>query len=479
MVSRPQVGATGAVKGDGVGGSRRVDGLAPCVERAERHAQQGQAMTEPSGDEPRTRVLVEVTDTLSIDFTTGIQRVVREVVAGLSDSDVFEVVPVVTPAVGAGFRTLTADETDRLSTHPAGGRAGRRADDFGPLGPVVRRIGDLPITVKVRGAVATRLRSRGEILPAHDDLGIGPLPGPGAPTGSVFLDVEGSWYDPTPRAELLPRLRDAGIRRAVLVHDVMPVLYPEWFTEKHIRVFTDWLIAHLTTSELFLTNSRRTANDLRSAATALGIGPDLDIRPVPLGADYLVDEPEPVEELVDGRLYVLVVGTLEPRKNQGVVLDAMERLWDQGSELDLVLVGKEGWLVDRLVQRLRRHPRRGGQLHWLGGVDDRQLAWLYDNAFVTVAPSIYEGLGVPVLEALGHGCATISSNGGAQPEAAGDAAEFFEPTDVAALTGLLRLHLEDPGHHERQRAAAAEFTMPTWAQTTDAVVAALTDLVSG
>ncbi len=436
-------------------------------------------MTEMPGDEARTRVLVEVTDTLSIDFTTGIQRVVREVVTGLAQSVDFEVVPVVTPAVGAGFRTLTAEESDRLDTHPAGGRAGRRADDFGRLAPVVRRIGDLPVTLKARGALASRLRSRNQLLPAHEELALGELSDPRVPPRSVFLDVEGSWYDPTPRNELLPRLSGAGIRRAVLVHDVMPVLYPEWFTDRHIEVFTDWLVAHLDSSELFLTNSRRTANDLRSAATALGVTRNLDIRPVPLGADYLTEKPEPVAELEGGRRFVLVVGTLEPRKNQAVVLDAMERLWDQGIELDLVLVGKEGWMVDRLVQRLRRHPRRDTELHWLGRVDDRKLAWLYDNAFVTVAPSIYEGLGVPVLEALGHGCATIASTGGAQPEASGDAAELFEPTDVATLTSLLRRHVEDPLHHERQRAAAAASPRPTWATTCQAIGAHLTELVTG
>ncbi|MEI2699886.1 MAG: hypothetical protein V9E94_16695 [Microthrixaceae bacterium] len=117
-------------------------------------------MTDTTGGESRTRVLIEVTDTLSIDFTTGIQRVVREVVAGLTETADFEVVPVVTPAVGAGFRTVTSEESDRLSTHPAGGRAGRRADDFGPFAAVVRRIGDLPATLRVRGAVASLNRAR-------------------------------------------------------------------------------------------------------------------------------------------------------------------------------------------------------------------------------------------------------------------------------------------------------------------------------
>jgi hypothetical protein len=90
-------------------------------------------------------------------------------------------------------------------------------------------------------------------------------------------------------------------------------------------------------------------------------------------------------------------------------------------------------MVDSLVQRLRHHPLRDDRVLWLGGVDDAQLAWLYDHAFVAVAPSIYEGLGVPVMEALHHGCPTISSTGGAQPEAGAGLSELFDPHDVDAL----------------------------------------------
>ena len=74
---------------------------------------------------------------------------------------------------------------------------------------------------------------------------------------------------------------------------------------------------------------------------------------------------------------------------------------------------------------------------------------------MAVAPSIYEGLGVPVMEALHHGCPTISSTGGALPEAGGGLSELFDPHDVDALVALLRRHLTDPAHHAAARAAAA------------------------
>lgn len=433
----------------------------------------------PRGAPRPTTVVVEVTNTLSVDFTTGIQRVVREVVRGLSEPGLgFDVLPVVTPAAGADLRRLTDDELARLDTHPAGGRAGRRADDFGRLSPLVRRLGDLPMTLRARAAVASRLRRRREVLPAHRELSLGRIRDGAVAPGSVFLDVEGSWYDPTPRAELLPELRAAGVHTVPLVHDVMPLEFPQWFTPPHVDVFRDWLLAHLRHSELVLTNSRRTADDVRAVAREHGLDAELVVTPVPLGVDHPGGSPRPVEPSDRLGTYVLVVGTLEPRKNQEVVLDAVEALWPRHPELSLVLVGKEGWMVDRLVQRLRQHPDLGRRVFWLGGVDDEQLSWLYEHAFLTVAPSVYEGLGVPVMEALARGCPTISSDGGALVEAGAGITELFAPHDRDALVALIGRHLDEPSHHEAARAAAAGYRAPTWSDTAAAIASALHGLQS-
>ena len=264
-----------------------------------------------------------------------------------------------------------------------------------------------------------------------------------------------------------------------LIHDVMPIIHPEWFNSEHIAVFSDWLTAHLRHSDRFLTNSHRTAEDLAKVATTLGVQRRLDIVPVPLGADYPVAEPTPVELPSGMDRYLLVVGTLEPRKNQRIVLDAFDRLRGAHPDLGLILIGKEGWLVDDLVRRIRNHPEVDRRLLWLGGIDDAQLAWLYANAFLTVTPSQYEGLGVPVMEALDRGCATISSSGGALPEAAQGAAELFEPDDLDELTRLVALHLDDRGHHRQAVLRAEAYTSPTWSMTASAVATEIHRLVDG
>jgi len=418
-----------------------------------------------------TVVVVEVTNTLSVPYTTGYQRVVREVLRGLDGpaGHDLDVVPVVRPLLLGDYRRLTEGEAERLRRHPPGGHGGRRSDRFGLLAPVVRGTLDLPVTKQVRGAIG-RARGRRALTPEIRALTV-PLP----EIGSIWLDLEPTWHNPEPRTEVLPRMRAAGIHTAVLVADVMPELFPRWFDPEKRTQFSEWLRAHLRDSEMFLCISERTAADLRSVARQLG-APDPETVVVPLGADFPAGEPQPVELPDEVGRYLLVVGTLEPRKNQQVVLDAFDVLSRRHPDLGVVLVGKQGWLVDDLVDRVRAHPEFGRRLLWLEGIDDAELAWLYQQAFLAVAPSKYEGLGVPVMEALHHGCATLSSDGGALPEAGGERVTYFSPDDVDALCVLVERHLLDPGYHQAAVDRAAGWTAPTWAATAQAVGDALRTL---
>jgi glycosyltransferase involved in cell wall biosynthesis len=375
------------------------------------------------------------------------------------------------PSVHGDYRRLTDEELSRLRVHPPGGRAGRRADNFGRLSPAVRVLGDLRIVIWTRVTLGKLMRRRREYHPLNAALAIGP-----PEAGSIFLDLEGSWYDPEPRAELLPRLRRQRVTSVVLVHDVMPVIHPEWFDPRHIGVFEAWLDAHMRWSTRFLANSHCTARDLREVARRRGFRDELDVVVIPLGADYQVTDRQAVELPPEARRFLLVVGTLEPRKNQRIVLDAFDRLRHDHPDLALVLVGKEGWMVDDLVHRIRTHPEFERRLLWFGGIDDAELSWLYEHAFLAVTPSRYEGLGVPVIEALAHGCATIASTGGALPEAGTGFTELIDPDDVDGLVDLVRRHLDDPAHHEAMVARAAEYRPPTWSETTAVVSQALRTL---
>lgn len=137
----------------------------------------------------------------------------------------------------------------------------------------------------------------------------------------------------------------------------------------------------------------------------------------------------------------LAVGTLEPRKNVRRLLRAYAAFLRRSPEsLPLVLAGGKGWLEDDLEEFIRSLGIRD-QVKLLGYVADEGLAWLYRNCFAFLYPSLFEGFGLPVLEALSLGAAVVTSNTTSLPEVAGDAARYVDPLKedelVAAMSGLM------------------------------------------
>jgi glycosyltransferase involved in cell wall biosynthesis len=158
--------------------------------------------------------------------------------------------------------------------------------------------------------------------------------------------------------------------------------------------------------------------------------------------------------------YLLFVGTFEPRKNLSGVLDAYRRLRSERKDVpDLVVVGGLGW---RGAEELRREADGTPGVLTVGYVDDARLNALYRDARMLVFPSLYEGFGLPVVEAMGAGTPVVTSRRGGLPEVAGDAAVYVDPLDPSDIArGIARL-LDDPGEAARLGEAglrqASQFT---------------------
>jgi len=146
-----------------------------------------------------------------------------------------------------------------------------------------------------------------------------------------------------------------------------------------------------------------------------------------------------VEALGLPRDYLLFVGTLEPRKNLPFLMRAAAVC---RSRIPIVLTGWEGWGHDALLKATRDQELRG-RVFTTGYVDDESLACLYSNARALVFPSLYEGFGLPVLEAMACGCPVICSNTASLPEVAGDAALLVDPHDVEGLADAIDRVMED------------------------------------
>jgi glycosyltransferase involved in cell wall biosynthesis len=176
----------------------------------------------------------------------------------------------------------------------------------------------------------------------------------------------------------------------------------------------------------------------------------------------------------DGGGYILFVGTIEPRKNLPTLLEAYRKLLD-GNRVSpapaLVLAGREGWLFEQVHAKIDELKLRE-HVHLPGGVDDAALVSLYQGALAFAMPSLYEGFGLPVLEAMQSGVPVVSSNAGSLAEVAGDAAILVDPRDVEGWTaGLERVLLDqeaaarlvEAGLRQARRFSWERAARETWA----------------
>ncbi|MDY7078184.1 MAG: glycosyltransferase family 1 protein, partial [Chloroflexota bacterium] len=169
--------------------------------------------------------------------------------------------------------------------------------------------------------------------------------------------------------------------------------------------------------------------------------------------------------------------TIEPRKNLMRLLTAFETVHAEGLSDGLVIVGKRGWLYDDFFAALERSPARDAVI-FPGYVPDDDLPAIYAGAQASIFPSIYEGFGLPVLEAMACGTPVAASNGSSIPEVGGEAALYFDPTDTEALTEAIRTVLDDADLRAdlRQRGfeQAARFSWERAAEATTRVYRTLT-----
>ncbi len=167
--------------------------------------------------------------------------------------------------------------------------------------------------------------------------------------------------------------------------------------------------------------------------------------------------------------YILSVGTIEPRKNLGRVLNAFERLHSEGLVDAFVIVGKKGWLYDDFFAQVDRSPAKRAVL-FPGWVSDDDLPAVYAGATAVAFPSEFEGFGLPVLEGMACGAPVVCSNTSSLPEIAGDAALLVDPTDMDALTAALRRIASEPDLAAEMRrrgyAQAGQFSWERAAQET-------------
>lgn len=261
----------------------------------------------------------------------------------------------------------------------------------------------------------------------------------------------------------------------ITIHDLSPLRFPETHPAQRVREFSEQLPKAIDRAARIIVDAESVRQEI---VATFGVPPER-VHTIHLGvsAEYRprsLSEMAPVLErhqLVPGG-YLLAVGTLEPRKNLLRTIDAYIGLPQKlRSSTPLVIAGMRGWLAQDLESRIRQYEQRG-EVRWLGYVPADELPLLYSGAAMLVYPSLYEGFGLPVLEAMASGIPVITSNRASLPEVAGDVGVMINPDDFDELRIHMQRLLEDRAEAGRLgRLGVERARLFTWQACADKTLA--------
>ncbi|AXF85215.1 Mannosylfructose-phosphate synthase [Ephemeroptericola cinctiostellae] len=299
--------------------------------------------------------------------------------------------------------------------------------------------------------------------------------------GDLFLGLDMQHHIQTKQAAFYQELRRSGIKVFFILHDLLPVLSPKFFPKDTFLDHKKWVLT-LADTDGILCVSKTVATELTE-----WLEEQKPMRQRPLmigwfhnGADItnsvpsmgLPNDASHTLNLLNKAPTFLSVGTIEPRKGQVQTLRAFEAMWQNGSDINLVFVGKQGWDVEPIIEHIKKHSELGKHLFWMANISDEYLEKIYESSTCLIAASEGEGFGLPLIEAAQHGIPIIARNIPVFKEVAGEYAYYFDglaPQDIInAVTLWLMLN------EKKQIPLSHNIPWNTWEQSTQQILKLIT-----
>ncbi|MEM2145757.1 MAG: glycosyltransferase, partial [Candidatus Jordarchaeaceae archaeon] len=262
----------------------------------------------------------------------------------------------------------------------------------------------------------------------------------------IILDISGDILVQAKQYGIFSRCRNKGVKIYTIVHDILPLTHPEFFPPNADKNFKNWLQV-ITSFDGAICVSQTSAECLAEWLEKYGA---YRSRPFKIawnhnGANFdtvfpsqgLTDDASKVLEKISKRPSFLMVGTIEPRKAHLQVVESFDILWKKGYDINLIIVGKEGWLdlpdtmrrnIPKTIEVIQSHPELNRRLFWLNGISDEYLRKVYNVATCLIAASYDEGFGLPLIEAAHYKLPIIARDIPIFREVAGEHAFYF-PND--------------------------------------------------
>lgn len=269
----------------------------------------------------------------------------------------------------------------------------------------------------------------------------------------------------------LPIIRPRRLKTVAVIHDLAYHYYPEQFTYKNWLLLTIFGAQAINEADHLIAVSQATADDIKKVygrtenVHVVHHGVDHDVFHAPVNTEQSWTAVQTAYPKLQ-KPYLLHIGQIQPRKNLIQLIEAFEGLKKEDPELQLVIGGSHGWLRQPIEERAASSPYSDDIL-MLGRVPDELLPNLYANAEVFTLVSLYEGFGIPVIEAMACGAPVVTSNTSSMPEVAGDAAVLVDPNDMQSIiTGIRQARSQRVELSKKGISQAKRFTWDLTAQKT-------------
>ncbi len=365
------------------------------------------------------RLFLDVTNAVDSSFISGIQRVVREFGAALAQEEGLVYLKRITGS--SKYSAWTGE--DFLSFYKGG-----------------------------KAPLETRIEISLDALQKED----------------IFLDFDSVWNNfEERRHHIYRRLKKGNVLIVTMVYDVLPVLFPHFFREDTLIHYLIYLSAVLSYTDVILVNSEATRKALNRITDDIGC-PRKEIHVIPLGANFSSPAVYDMQNQISTNLrkavekpFLMMLGTIEPRKNHAFVLDA----YDKGLKdlpVNLVFAGREGWNVSETMDRIRTHPDLNERIFFIEKPTDEEVDYLYKKTWGIIFASAGEGFGLPVLEALNHGKFVFASDIEVLREIGGECCFYFNPGDELSLIEQVANVIADPALEREKEKAILNYHVMTW-----------------
>lgn len=292
---------------------------------------------------------------------------------------------------------------------------------------------------------------------------------------SILFDMDAVWNIHTKRIHLYPELKKNNFYIVNFLYDLSPILLPQYSHVNTCRNFISFMSAVYEHSDMVFFDSLSAEQDFLRIKKQAQVTREIPTRVTGLGADFakkkVATAIKDKNKNLRKKKYILFVGTIEPRKDQKIVLDSFNELSKKYPDLNLVFIGKQGWRVEEFIEKIQNHKLKDKRFFYFDDISDEVLEQFYTKAWIVIYLSKHEGYGLPIAESLSYGNITIASKNSSMYEVGENFTDYVVYGAQNEIIDTVSFYYDNPEiYTEKKQLIKNKFTADTWGRLSVAIM---------